>query len=127
MTTMLEKAKDLIEKGEQLNDPEIVQMGYDLLQDASPDLIEYKCQNCEHELKSPKKRKKCPQCGKHKLIEKVNESQQETKNTFQQFNKQIRDPKNKKYIYDDNGNVVGKRASKKEYEGFENLWKDDHT
>jgi len=94
MIDMLKNAKDLIAKGKVLNDPDLIQMGMDLLEQYSPsepipefennlpsisgenpkfplDLLrqpEYVCENCGHTIPVDKEgRKKCPECKKHKL------------------------------------------------------------
>lgn len=81
MIQMIDMAKDLIAKGNALNDPELVAMGMQMLekyQDAPvPDYAvvstpveqaKYVCGNCGHETEYDKPgRKKCPECKKHKL------------------------------------------------------------
>lgn len=93
MIDMLQNAKDLIAKGKILGDPELVQMGMDLLEQYSPTektmarglgseasvdefapIYEpagpmYICNNCNYEMVFDKPgRKRCPECKKHKLI-----------------------------------------------------------
>jgi transposase-like protein len=78
MIDMLDNAKQLIAKGKTLGDPELVQMGMDLLEKYSPteseleeDIVfedKYICSNCGHEMPVDKEgRKRCPECKKHKL------------------------------------------------------------
>jgi hypothetical protein len=89
MIDMVQNAKDLIAKGKLLKDPELIQMGMDLLEEYQPkygdvkgtfadtkdtfdDLVtpepEYWCQNCGHTMPVDKEgRKRCPECKKHKL------------------------------------------------------------
>jgi len=106
---MIQKAKNLIAKGRQLNDDELIQMGIDLLEqydDKKPinnDPI-YKCQSCGHEMPVDKEgRKRCPKCKKHKL---------EIKNPppNKNFIANIRDDKTR------GGKIV-----------FQNTWTDDKT
>jgi Zn finger protein HypA/HybF involved in hydrogenase expression len=87
MIDMLKNAKDLIAKGKALGDPELVQMGMDLLEQYSPTVEhipeipdvtveievteepQYVCQNCGHTMPVDKEgRKRCPECKKHKLV-----------------------------------------------------------
>jgi len=84
MIDMLQNAKDLIAKGKALEDPELIQMGMDLLEQYSPtddptvpdSYVEpkppepqYICQNCGHTMPVDKEgRKRCPECKKHKLV-----------------------------------------------------------
>jgi len=94
MIDMLQNAKDLIAKGKALNDPELIQMGMDLLEQydiqkvtgdikQTVDVGEFKnsdsyetvedpqyvCQNCGHTMPVDKEgRKRCPECKKHKLV-----------------------------------------------------------
>ena len=86
MIDMLQNAKDLIAKGKTLGDPDLIQMGMDLLEQYSPtemaEAIEenggfrevsktmepqYVCENCGHTMPVDKERKRCPECKKHKL------------------------------------------------------------
>lgn len=86
MIDMLQNAKDLIAKGKDLGDPELIQMGMELLEQYSPidptpyivpaeDIPEpisatpfYVCSNCDHNMPVDKEgRKRCPECKKHKL------------------------------------------------------------
>jgi DNA-directed RNA polymerase subunit RPC12/RpoP len=89
MIDMLDNAKQLISKGKILGDPELVQMGMDLLEQYSPKddpsvsggytepqqpkenitfEDQYICSNCGHEMPVDKEgRKRCPECKKHKL------------------------------------------------------------
>jgi len=78
---MIDMAKDLIAKGNQLNDPELVAMGMSMLdkyQDAPvpeyavvstpAESAKYVCGDCGHEMEYDKPgRKKCPACKKHRL------------------------------------------------------------
>lgn len=87
MIDILKNAKDLIAKGKTLGDPELVQMGMDLLEQYSPSeklevpdgYVEptpepepepqYVCENCGHTMPVDKEgRKRCPECKKHKLV-----------------------------------------------------------
>ena len=96
MIDMLKNAKDLIAKGKALGDPELIQIGMDLLEQYSPkddpsvpggytEVIpeipdvtvevevakepQYVCQNCGHTMPVDKEgRKRCPECKKHKLV-----------------------------------------------------------
>lgn len=80
---MIDMAKDLIQKGNALNDPELVAMGMSMLEkyqehDDVPDyaivttkesVVHYLCTNCNHTMDYDKSgRKKCPKCKKHTLI-----------------------------------------------------------
>jgi Zn finger protein HypA/HybF involved in hydrogenase expression len=71
MSDLRDKAKQLIEKGKKLGDPELVQMGLDMLDLDSPTeqvtADVHECSNCGHSFPFDKPRKKCPKCGKHKL------------------------------------------------------------
>jgi predicted Zn-ribbon and HTH transcriptional regulator len=95
MIDMVEKAKYLIAKGKILNDPELIQMGVDLLEpylpanpydppESIPELEnnlpsisgeapepkgpEYVCGNCGYTIPVDKPdRKRCPECKKHQL------------------------------------------------------------
>lgn len=72
---IIETAKDLIKKGKELNDYELVQMGYELLAENSENHVEteqksaytYLCTNCNQVCESDKERKQCPNCRKRKL------------------------------------------------------------
>jgi DNA-directed RNA polymerase subunit RPC12/RpoP len=83
---MLKNAKDLIAKGKALGDPELIQMGMDLLEQYTPNdpydppepipelkpeqqEPQYVCENCGHTMPVDKEgRKRCPECKKHKLV-----------------------------------------------------------
>ena len=94
MIDMLQNAKDLIAKGKDLGDPELIQMGMELLEQYSPTYADkeevwempddnmgdghvpppivadpfYVCSNCDHNMPVDKEgRKRCPECKKHKL------------------------------------------------------------
>jgi len=97
MIDMLQNAKDLIQKGKVLGDPELIQMGMELLEQYSPtektlvrglgseapeptteaveqlkEIIQqdpqYVCGNCGHTMPVDREgRKRCPECKKHKL------------------------------------------------------------
>ena len=84
MIDMLKNAKDLIAKGKSLEDPELIQMGMDLLEQYNPDQTsqtiedsggfkevdkpQYVCENCGHTMLVDKEgRKRCPVCKKHQL------------------------------------------------------------
>lgn len=82
---MIDTAKDLIKKGNELGDEELITMGHQMLAKYQPpteeeekktEEFEYVCTNCEHEFSSPKKRKACPNCRKHKLKPKEEKPQQ---------------------------------------------------
>lgn len=86
MIDMLKNAKDLIAKGKALGDPELIQMGMDLLDqytpndpydppesipelEPEPQEPQYVCENCGHTMPVDKEgRKRCPECKKHKLV-----------------------------------------------------------
>lgn len=111
MIDMIQNAKDLIVKGKQLEDPELIQMGMDLLEeyddpagvvqiDGDPvvpppepmDTIvdRYICSNCGCNIPVDRPgRKRCPDCKKHKLelIETVAEAMEEpiTKPSYEEL------------------------------------------
>lgn len=128
-------AMSLIEKGKKLNDKEIIEMGQMLLQShkrstTKVDLnkeevpkgdiklkplpkkenytsINYLCNNCGHKFESNKKRKRCPECKKHKLVieepEKIKEKPK-IEGVTSIFNE---NSKGKKVKYDEEGNPIG--------------------
>lgn len=115
MTDMIEKAKSIIKKGQLLKDPELIQMGMDLLQeyevvDSEPN---YHCTNCGHSMPKDKERKRCPECKKHTLV--INMPSVPV------------DKKDESFISPINGNIVqAKKGTKRQpVQGFTNTWKDE--
>ena len=109
---MIQNAKDLISKGKELNDEDLIKMGMDLLRlydktEKEPETQEssnqtYECQNCGHIMNMDKpNRKQCPKCKKHKL--KLTDVQQNN------FVTQPKNSRNKRKIV------------------FKNTWNDDKT
>ena len=126
---MIETAKDLIKKGKELGDPELIQMGHELLLqhdsgvDESPaHKYTYECDNCEHIFGSDKVRKACPECRKRKLCEvdpnagnelvnlfhnnEPEEEQEPVEDGIFQF-KNNRNSESARVRYDDDGNPDG--------------------
>lgn len=128
MSDIIEKAKYLIKKGKELNDPELIQMGTDLLDNSLEKNEEttdtYKCSNCGYEMPYDKPdRKKCPKCKKHKLIPNI-VTQKDVKET-ESFEKQIRNAKDTRIRYDEDGKPAGKYTKTEQIEGVTNIWDDN--
>lgn len=124
MSDITQKAQYLIDKGKEIGDEEMIKMGQEMLGPVK-EKIQYKCTNCGNEIESDKKRKKCPNCGKHKLQIKDDKPNVKKSDIKSQFTREIRDNKSKKYVYDDDGNIVGTLAQSRNFSGFENTWKDE--
>jgi len=127
-------AKDLIQKGNDLGDMELIAMGTAMLKKYSePELINepnisterYVCTNCHHIMSVDKVgRKKCPVCKKHTLtIEtpKVSSSRVSTNN----FQTQIRKHDESRARYSDDGQPDGMYARTEAVSNIVNMWTDD--
>lgn len=147
MIDMVQNAKDLIQKGKTLQDPDLVQMGMDLLSqyeiDDSDDEEnkepQYVCQSCGHVMQVDRpNRKKCPKCKKHKLvleqdnISKTTEQQsdQQTENQkidSNSFSMQVRGPKSDRIHYNDQGEPDGviRKSEEIDPKKIDNIWQDD--
>ena len=77
----IDMAKELIKKGTELGDDELIAMGHELLckyggeeekrAEVEQSVVHgynYVCANCDHTFVSDRERKRCPQCNKHKLL-----------------------------------------------------------
>lgn len=119
MIDMIKNAKDLIAKGKTLNDPELVQMGMDLLQEYDKKVIptpnsQYVCSNCGHTMPVDKEgRKKCPKCKKNKLQITAIQNKSEPDFKMQIRNKTQSNTNDKKYTRPEPVTSVT------------NLWKDE--
>jgi predicted Zn-ribbon and HTH transcriptional regulator len=136
---MLENAKDLINKGKLLKDQELIEMGLNLLEQYSPKEVSspieptsfYVCENCGHNIEADKPRKKCPACGKHKLI-LVEENREESIETEPELDRddlstfitQTRKPENSRIRYDDNGEISGTYTKAEPVKNVINAWDD---
>lgn len=139
MLDMLQNAKNLIAKGKSLGDPELIQMGMDLLEQYNPiSEIEvpqpepkYHCENCGYEMSIDKVgRKKCPQCKKNKLsLLEIEVKQPEIPHraTPDDFTTQIRtrDPQRDRTRYNEKGEPEGTYAKIEQIGRIVNVWKDD--
>lgn len=126
MSDMKQKAQYLIDKGQEIGDEEMIKMGKEML-GSETKKIQYRCVNCGNELESDKKRKKCPNCGKHQLQIKDDKPVIKKTDIKSQFSREIRDNKSKNYVYDDDGNIIGSLAKSKNFSGFNNMWEDENT
>lgn len=141
---MLEIAKDLITKGNALGDPDLITMGYNMLQQYGPVVVEepvlesvdttikhYECSTCGQVLDYDKDgRKKCPQCKKLTLI-LVEPVKQEILTPHrprpEDFSTQIRQKKNSRVRYNEDGKPDGVYAKVEQVEGITNVWDDDRA
>jgi Zn finger protein HypA/HybF involved in hydrogenase expression len=121
MFNMNKTAKELIAKGEALQDNELIEMGQQMLfKNVNKHYI---CTNCQHEFVSDKpNRKKCPQCKKNKLIYKPPIEQ---KKEMDEFHFQIRTEEKNRIRYDENGQPVGKYTKSTSIDHISNVWQDD--
>lgn len=164
---MLDMAKDLINKGNELGDPELVAMGMQMLEKYRSDEVpglqnlkcevpglqdivpteemlspQYECTHCQHIMPYDKPgRKKCPACKKHTLIvmEPIVELAAPNKVLLSDvmptkrmaasdFSTQIRQTKNSRIRYNDDGVPEGTYARTEQVEGMTtNIWSDDKT
>lgn len=138
---MIDTAKDLIKKGNELGDEELVNMGHQMLaqyqtettpvEEPKKEGFDYVCSNCSHEFTSPKKRKACPECRKHKLQAVV--PQEETKNTNRvtadDFTTTVinKENRSRKRINPDTGEEEGSYARNEPIVPgtIKNIWEDD--
>lgn len=139
MMNIVENAKELIKKGKELNDLELVAMGTEMLKkyDTTPDYgvvrtitqsAKYVCQNCGYETEYDKpNRKQCPKCKKHKL--QLIEPKLSNPNRIKadDFNTQVRDVEKSRIKYDENNNPIGIIAMSQQIGKIQNLWDDDKT
>ena len=153
MLDMINLAKQIIDKGNELNDPELVAMGMAMLEKHQhPETEEvpeyavtateqeeafYRCTNCGNESPYDKPgRKKCSKCKKHTLklveaqptkegIEKLSKILNPKRAKAEDFVQQIRQPKSSRVRYDDQGNVVGLYTRTEQIEGVTNVWTDE--
>jgi Zn finger protein HypA/HybF involved in hydrogenase expression len=153
MIDMLKNAKDLIAKGKKLNDPELIQMGIDLLQQYNPDQItptiennggfrqiskvfnklpepQYVCDSCGHTMPVDKEgRKRCPACKKHAL-QIVNDLRSDPPVNVPDANTyhfQTRNTQASRMHYDENGNILGKLTRTEQVANIHNTYQDDLT
>jgi predicted Zn-ribbon and HTH transcriptional regulator len=138
MSDLLEKAKQIIAKGKALQDPDLIQMGMDLLEEMGPPPDNespsyYKCKNCGHTMPVDKERKRCPKCNKHKLSivtppapSDVAPPPTPDNNSFYH---EIRSKQQERTYYDDEGNPVGRYTKTEQFEPktFTNVFNDDKT
>lgn len=133
---LINTAKDLIKKGTELNDAELIKMGNDLLSKFEPVIIEktvhkyYVCLACDSIMEFDKpNRRKCNVCGKHKLELREEEEQKieepSSKPDMSQFNMQIRDKSKKRVRVNELGEEEGvyTRAESVKFEN--NNWQDN--
>lgn len=128
-------AKDLIKKGTELGDKELILMGQQMLEkhqepevkvdftkDETPDAdieleppidktppkeFQYICDNCGCECSFDKERKRCPNCRKHKLV--LSDIDAETEELPEGIAR-VFDKDTPKLKVDEDGNVLGKYA-----------------
>ena len=150
---MLEMAKDLIDKGNELNDPELVSMGMAMLEkysdqplrgeqsnavivDEVQDIIEpyYDCSSCGHTVPFDKPgRKKCPMCKKHTLIlleplpKFITSAPSPKRVAANEFSTQIRQTNKGRIRYNEEGQPDGMYSRTEQVEGVTNVWDDDKT
>jgi transposase-like protein len=146
MIDMIKNAKELIAKGKLLNDPELVQMGMDLLNQYDPDQMSetvenngplktdtlyYHCHNCKYTFPVDKEgRKKCPECKKHKLkIDQATNIELTPKKTheLEQFNMQIRKTDKNRVRYNEDGQQEGTYTKSESIGPIKNVWDDNGT
>ena len=144
-------AKDLIQKGYELNDPELVSMGMNMLEkygeptntvivDDMPEPLpvipeRYICTNCDYTSEVDKVgRKKCPLCKKHTLqimaVAPVEAHIAEPITTSRRpaagdFSTQVRQTGNSRVRYNDEGRPDGTYARVEQVAGMKNEWQDD--
>lgn len=144
MIDLLSMAKDLIKKGQALGDPELIQMGYNMLEEPPvvdekniepPKKYEYVCSYCGQNITyDVPNRKKCPKCKKNRLtsVEEVEsqpspEQPTHRRATAEDFTKQIRTTnKNSSRIrYNDKGEPDGMYTRTEGITHIINTWNDD--
>ena len=141
MLNMLAMAKDLIKKGQMLQDPELVQMGYNMLEEPpiinevqieQPKTYDYVCSYCgQPSTFDTPNRKKCLKCKKNRLtlIEeaKVKEPSINRRATADDFTKQIRgaNKKDNRIRYNDKGEPDGMYTRTEGVGQITNMWSDD--
>jgi predicted Zn-ribbon and HTH transcriptional regulator len=155
MDNMLTMAKQIIDKGNLLNDPELVSMGmtmldkYQITTDNGIEVYQtkentteplpiipekYVCSNCSYTFAVDKVgRKKCPECKKHALqIISMATTTPHTsvlkrvgRATADDFLVQIREKKKSRIRYNEKGEEDGTYAETQQVEGVSNVWKDD--
>ena len=136
MIDMIQNAKDIINKGKALNDPELIQMGLELLENNKPSKPQptedmYVCTACQHKLPVDRlNRKQCPECKKHKLQIQQASSPPSVSPPIshridtEQFNTQVRDKKQSRVRVVD-GVEEGVYTHTESIEGIANVWSDN--
>ncbi len=154
---MLDMAKDLINKGNELGDPELVSMGMAMLEkyrdDKEPGLEslqcevpglqdilitedilspQYECTHCQYTMSYDKPgRKKCPVCKKHTLIVMkpvVEVAKPPKRKDVNDFSTQIRQTGKARIRYNEDGVPEGTYSRTEQVEGMTtNIFEDDKT
>jgi predicted Zn-ribbon and HTH transcriptional regulator len=151
MDNMLTMAKQIIDKGNLLNDPELVSMGMVMLEKYKENVSadeqtdntfeslsmipeKYVCSNCSYTFAVDKMgRKKCPECKKHALqiismattTPHTSVPKRVGRATADDFLVQIREKKKSRIRYNEKGEEDGTYAETQQIEGVSNVWKDD--
>ena len=142
---MLEMAKQLISKGNELNDSQLVTMGYEMLEkysDAPTSIVVaatesqsparmYMCDHCDYTFPYDRDgRKACPNCKKRglRIWPEDDELPVETtpsKTNVEDFQTQIRNRAKTRIRYNENGEVEGMYTRTEQVNGVKNEWEDD--
>ena len=142
---MIEIAKQLIEKGNELDDSQLVTMGYEMLEKYSnaPTSIVvaatesqsparmYICDHCDYTFEYDKDgRKACPNCKKRGLRIWPEETEEDSppapkRVTAEDFSIQIRNQSKTRVRYDDNGQPAGMYTKAEPVVRVKNEWEDD--
>lgn len=133
-TNILKTAKDLIKKGTILNDPELIKMGNDLLENLvptitpQPTIYQYICSECGNSFPIDKERKRCPKCKKSSLkkieINSVVVNQSTKSNDTSQFHTQIRDMEKSRTRFNERGEPDGMYRRSEPVTNVHNEWND---